>query len=111
MVGEDQDLAVRMLPYDSKVPEIFEEIKQFVCNFVPYPVEVEHIGSTAVPGLGGKGIIDILIVINREYMPKVVEVLESGGYKHNPQADTIPERFLSQDHTTTMKGNCTYTSK
>jgi GrpB-like predicted nucleotidyltransferase (UPF0157 family) len=93
-VWEDRDLAVRILPYDGKAPEIFEQIKRFICNVVPYPVKVEHIGSTAVPGLGEKGIIDILIVTNRQNMTKVVEVLESKGYKHNAQTDTIPERLF-----------------
>jgi GrpB-like predicted nucleotidyltransferase (UPF0157 family) len=91
---EDRDLAVRVLPYDGKAPLIFEQIRQFVRNVVPYTVEVEHIGSTAVPGLGGKGIIDILTVTNRENMPKIVEILESKGYKHNAQADTIPEKLF-----------------
>jgi len=86
--------AIRILPYDSKAHEIFKGIKQFICNVIPYQVEVEHIGSTAVVGLGGKGIIDILIITSREYTLKIVKLLESKGYKHNPQAGTIPERLF-----------------
>jgi len=94
MVGENRDLAVRILPYDSKAPEIFEEIRRFICDVIPYQVEVEHIGSTAVPGLGGKGIIDILIITKKEYMQSIVEILESKGYKYNPQGGTPPERLF-----------------
>ena len=94
MADKDKNIAVRILPYDSKAPEIYDEIKQFIYSVTPYQVEVEHIGSTAVVGLGGKGIIDILIITNREYMLKVVKLLESKGYKHNPQAGTIPERLF-----------------
>ena len=86
--------AVRILPYDRKAPEIYDEIEKFIYSVIPYQVEVEHIGSTAIVGLGGKGIIDILIITNRAYMLKVVELLESKGYKHNPQAGTIPERLF-----------------
>jgi GrpB-like predicted nucleotidyltransferase (UPF0157 family) len=91
---EDRDLAVRVLPYDGKAPLIFEHIRQFIRNVVPYPLEVEHVGSTSVAGLGGKGIIDILIVTNRENITKIVEMLESKGYEHNAQADTIPEKLF-----------------
>lgn len=89
-----QDLAVRIVPYDSKAPEIFEEIKQSICNIIPYQIKVEHIGSTAVVGLGGKGIIDVLIIAKQEYMRKIVELLESKGYNYNPQGSTIPERLF-----------------
>jgi len=87
-------LAVKILPYDNEAPKIFEEIKRFIYSIIPYRIEVEHIGSTAVPGLGGKGIIDILIITEKEYMKRIVKILESKGYKYNPQAGTPPERLF-----------------
>lgn len=100
MTDEDRDLAVKISPYDIKAPEIFQEIKQSLYDVIPYQIEVEHIGSTAVAGLGGKGIIDILIIAKQEYMRKIVEVLKSEGYKYNPQAGTVPERlFVSGPYT------------
>ena len=53
MSDEDQE-AVRILPYDEEAPKIFEEVKRFVLKEIPCKIEVEHIGSTAVPGLGGR---------------------------------------------------------
>lgn len=94
MADKEQKLAVKILPYDRKAPEIFDEIKQFICNIIPYPIEVEHIGSTAIPGLGGKGIIDTLIITKKQYMRKIVEILENKGYKYNSQAGTPPERLF-----------------
>lgn len=87
---------IKILPYDNKVPEIFKEIKKFIYRIIPYQVEVEHIGSTAVVGLGGKRIVDIMIITRQEYMRKIVEVLESKGYKFNPEAGTgiFPERLF-----------------
>jgi len=95
MANENQDLAVRILPYDSKAPEIFKEIRRFIYNIIPYQIEVEHIGSTAVPGLGGKGIVDTLIITNKEYMQRIVETLEFKGYKYNPQGGTPMERLFA----------------
>ena len=37
-------------------------------------MEVEHVGSTVVLGLGGKGIVDVLIATRREFMEGVVEI-------------------------------------
>ncbi len=94
MADENQDLAVKILPYDNKSPEIFQKIHQFICDVIPFQIEVEHIGSTAVAGLGGKGIIDILIVAKKGHMRKVVELLESEGYRYNPEAGTVLERLF-----------------
>ncbi len=96
MNDENQIPAVKIGPYDSEAPEKFEAIKKFLCNVIPYPIEVEHIGSTAVVGLGGKGVIDILIITKQEFMQKTVESLESAGYKFNPEVGfgTFPEKFF-----------------
>ncbi len=91
---EKRDLAVRILPYDGKAPEIFEEIKQFIFDSIPCEIEVEHIGSTAVPGLGGKGVIDTLIITRKENMKRIVEILESKGFRYNPQGGSPPERLF-----------------
>lgn len=86
--------SVEIAPYDKQAPEIFLSVKQSISKTIPYGIEIEHIGSTAVVGLGGKGIIDILIIAKQEQMGKIVELLESKGYKYNPQASTIPERLF-----------------
>lgn len=47
-------------------------------------VWVEHIGSTSVPGLCAKSILDIDIVLESiEDMDKVIESLKTIGYMHN----------------------------
>jgi len=95
MVDKNQDLAVKILPYDSKVREIFEEIKRFLNDIIPYMIEVEHIGSTAVPGLGGKGIIDILIVTQHQHqLPEIAEILRNKGFSHNPEPKHAEDRFF-----------------
>lgn len=94
-MAKDKNLAVRMLPYNNKVPEIFEEIKQFIRNAVPYEVEVEHVGSTAVVGLGGKGIIDILVITNwGQQSAEAAEILRNKGFDHNPNVKHAADRFF-----------------
>ncbi|NDK31272.1 GrpB family protein [Nesterenkonia haasae] len=47
------------------------------------PVEgIEHVGSTSVPGLPAKPIIDIDVIVQRSAMTDATLALERGGYKH-----------------------------
>jgi GrpB-like predicted nucleotidyltransferase (UPF0157 family) len=52
--------------YDRKYPELFEKEKSFLIRILPGVFGLEHVGSTAVPGLGGKGIIDILVSFRKK---------------------------------------------
>lgn len=46
--------------YD-KIASIFEHTRNKLCKALGEERDIEHVGSTAVPGLEGKGIIDILV--------------------------------------------------
>ena len=53
--------AVILSPYDPHWPAMFEaEAARIERAMVGLPIRLEHIGSTAVPGLAAKPIIDIL---------------------------------------------------
>lgn len=43
---------------------------------------VEHVGSTSVPGLAAKPVIDIDVVVERDEMRQAILALESLGYVH-----------------------------
>lgn len=46
-------------PYNWIFPELFSLEKERIAAHVPIIMQIEHVGSTAVPELSGKGIIDI----------------------------------------------------
>jgi len=71
-------------PYDPKWPICFAVERQFVEScFVTAPIAIDHIGSTAVPGLPAKPIIDILVLVNQlEAGLAAVPALEAGGYSY-----------------------------
>jgi GrpB-like predicted nucleotidyltransferase (UPF0157 family) len=55
--------------YNKNYPQWFNQEKnQLIKSFKPEikSFNIEHVGSTAIPGLGGKGIIDIAILVKRE---------------------------------------------
>lgn len=46
-------------------------------------LSIEHVGSTAVPGLAAKPVIDIdVVVTSRDKVPQVIERLGALGYLH-----------------------------
>ena len=71
-------------PYDPGWPKDFEEIKQeLTAALGPLALHIEHVGSTAVPGLAAKPIIDIDIVIeDSSRLPSVIKALSSLGYSY-----------------------------
>jgi len=78
-------------PYSSSFPELFEKEKQRIASQIK-GVSIEHIGSTAIPNLGGKGIIDIAVATKSEQIPIVSEQIQSLGYEFRPHWST-PERL------------------
>jgi len=59
------DGEIEVVPYDPEWPDRFERERSRIREAVDPRdvVRIEHIGSTAVPGLAAKPIIDILIVV------------------------------------------------
>ncbi|KRF32332.1 GrpB family protein [Nocardioides sp. Soil805] len=43
---------------------------------------VEHVGSTSVPGLAAKPILDVDVIVDAEHVPAAVRGLEEAGYVH-----------------------------
>lgn len=73
---------VSFKPYTKKFKKVFGQTKQRIKKVLPDAV-VEHIGSTAVQGLKGKGIVDILIGIDSwDEKMKAVRGLKSLGFSH-----------------------------
>ena len=73
-----------VVDYDPKWPEIFEELRSTIWSSVRgLATAVEHVGSTSVPGLAAKPIIDISVVVPAESdVPAAIERLSTLGYVH-----------------------------
>jgi GrpB-like predicted nucleotidyltransferase (UPF0157 family) len=54
-------MSIRLAPYDPAWPARFErEVERIRAACAPLPIRLDHVGSTAVPGLAAKPIIDVL---------------------------------------------------
>lgn len=75
---------VVVCPYDDGWKTDFESIKSEILEALgPLALAVEHVGSTSVPGLSAKPIIDLDVVIEDYTVFKdVVSRLEKMGYHH-----------------------------
>lgn len=75
---------VVLAAYDAAWPVRFAELRSvYGAALGVLARSIEHIGSTAVPGLLAKPIIDIDIVISsRAAMPQVISGLGALGYRH-----------------------------
>jgi len=95
-IGELTPLAapVTLVEYDSQWPVRFQYEAERICSALgQHALRVEHVGSTSVPGLTAKPIIDIVLVVadsshETEYVPALqragytLRIRESGWHEH-----------------------------
>jgi len=84
-----------IVDYDPRWPLIFEEEKRRVLGAIGHKVfALEHIGSTAVPGLGAKPIVDMMAgVRSSEDADECVRLLQPLGYNDVTPEPENPEWF------------------
>jgi GrpB-like predicted nucleotidyltransferase (UPF0157 family) len=76
--------SVRLRPYTSRWAELFRAEDQAIRTVLGALVlDVQHVGSTAVPGMMSKPILDIAIGVPRlEDFERCIEPLTQLGYEH-----------------------------
>ena len=84
VVGElrEHNATIELAEYDEEWPHLFErEAARIRGALGPKALQVEHAGSTSVPGLAAKPVIDIVLVVaNSSDEDAYVPDLEAAGY-------------------------------
>ncbi|MEO8461576.1 MAG: 5-(carboxyamino)imidazole ribonucleotide synthase [Chloroflexota bacterium] len=75
--------------WDPRTVDIAERIAAMVRARRPGLI-AEHIGSTAVPGLPGKGIVDLTVEADPAEIPATVDMLYGLGFQPQPGPDPWP---------------------
>ena len=81
-----------VLPYDASWPRVFEDERVALTSLLGsvLTTDVEHVGSTSVPGLAAKPIIDMIAGVSTlQAASSVHELLAARGYayrQHRPEA-------------------------
>lgn len=75
---------ITISPYSPQWPEDFAALKANIWPAVAAEsIDIQHVGSTSVPELCAKPIIDIdIIVADRSRLAKVIRALAGIGYRH-----------------------------
>jgi GrpB-like predicted nucleotidyltransferase (UPF0157 family) len=86
---------VRLVPHDPCWAEAYlREAERLRQALGAHALEIAHIGSTAVPGLIAKPLLDIMVAITSLVeRDEVVPLLERIGYEYRPH-DALPERLF-----------------
>ena len=72
-----------VVEYDKNWPSDFEKIKKEIEKAIVEPAVIEHVGSTSIPGMKAKPIIDIDVGLNNwADFEKVKAELAAIGYVH-----------------------------
>ncbi len=79
--------------YNPIYAKFFEMEKKRLQKLLGSSAKIEHVGSTAIQNLGGKGILDILIGVSKNRIQKSRMELEKTDYEFREKAGS-PERFF-----------------
>lgn len=85
---------VHLVPYDPDWPNLFAREAALVLNCFPRPpLRIEHMGSTAIPGLAAKPVIDLIVLVaDLADGLAAVPALEATGYSYwaaNPDTSKL----------------------
>lgn len=95
-------MTIVVVPYDPAWPRRFDEERRLLEDVLAPWLEggIHHIGSTAVPGLAAKPILDIMAgVRDFEEARAAYEPLREHGYVHEPHRPGIAHHFARRSPT------------
>ncbi len=84
---------IEVHPYNPEWPRTFEQLRAELWPVVQHAsMAIEHVGSTAVPGLAAKPVIDLCIVVaSPRDIPFVAKALATLSYTHQGELG-VPDR-------------------
>jgi GrpB-like predicted nucleotidyltransferase (UPF0157 family) len=99
MIGLERGV-LRLVPYSDDWPELYRQeaghIRQAIGQYIS---DVQHLGSTAVPGMMGKPIIDIGVAVDSLDEAEIcIKPLEDIGYEYRCKSEVPKSHYL-------VKGN------
>ncbi len=102
MVSEQARNPIKVVDYDPDWPVIFARLAAVLQKQLGRLAQrIEHVGSTSVPGLAAKPIIDLDIVIAGETaLPQVCTLLAELGYQHEGNLGIEGREAFKREDTT-----------
>lgn len=85
-----EDPADAFRPYDPRCPEVARRVAKLIEDRLP-DARVEHIGSTAIPGCDGKGVVDLLLLYPPGRLAAAREAVDGLGFQRHERPGAFPE--------------------
>ncbi|MEU9717393.1 GrpB family protein [Streptomyces sp. NPDC047976] len=93
-------MAITVVPYSDEWPVCFDQLAgtlRAALRSVPDAV-VEHVGSTSVPGLPAKPVLDVDVIVSGAEVSAAVAALQAIGYVHRGDLGVVGrEAFRAPD--------------
>ena len=90
IVGKYLYSSAKLVPFDARSEEAARRVAEAVTSVDPR-LRLEHVGSTSVPGLAGKGIVDLMLVYPEGMLKRAREVLDGLGFQRQTFGEPFPE--------------------
>jgi GrpB-like predicted nucleotidyltransferase (UPF0157 family) len=90
-IGRYRRVPVQVHQADPDAPEVARCLVALIATRWP-ATPAEHVGSSAVPGLAGKGIIDLLLAAESAHIPAIIQALRELGFQPQVPAAFPPTR-------------------
>ena len=84
-IGRYQRTPVQVHQADPVAAEVARRLIALIATRWP-ATPAEHVGSTAVPGLAGKGIVDLLLAADPAHLPAITKALGGLGFQSQAPA-------------------------
>lgn len=88
--------------HSEKYFNIFKKEKSRLKKIFPN-ASIEHMGSSAVKGLGGKKIVDVLVSVPKKEIEKSIRKLQKNGYLYKPSGGTKERKFFKRQASKEMQ--------
>jgi GrpB-like predicted nucleotidyltransferase (UPF0157 family) len=90
VIGPYEHLPAACLAYDPRAAEVAHLVGSLIEARLP-GIVVEHVGSTAVPGCAGKGVVDMMVLYPPGRLAEVRDGLAELGFSRQTTRDPVPE--------------------
>ncbi|OBT70016.1 hypothetical protein VE03_00567 [Pseudogymnoascus sp. 23342-1-I1] len=100
-------MRVTILPYDESWVTEFKKIQVALSAALTTVsvISIEHVGSTSVPGMAAKPIVDIDVVVIEEDITAAVAALQMSGYTYHKETASLDRySFRYNNHQRHAKG-------
>ena len=95
---------VGLRPWDARGPAAANSVMRMLQAALP-GIEIEHVGSTAVPGCDGKGILDLMLLIPAGHLGEVRATIDGMGFQHQSGGKKHPDDRPMREGSITFDGS------